>query len=125
MCLLCSLQNGRDGGNMDHAVAGLQMKQVISSEKVPPPIGPFSPGLVVGDWVFLSGQGAFDPVSNSITTSDFAAQADQTLRNVETLLEAAGCTMDDVVSCMVHLADLDDYSAFNAIYKQYFRDPKP
>jgi len=101
------------------------VKQRVISEKIPPPLGPFSPGLVVGEWVFLSGQGGFDPVSNSIETSDFGEQAEQTFRNIETLLEAAGCRMDDVVSVLVHLADTADYKAFNEIYERQFSDPKP
>lgn len=101
------------------------VKQRLVSERIPPPLGPFSPGLVVGEWVFLSGQGGFDPVSNAIETSDFGEQAEQTFRNIETLLEAAGCGLDDVVSVLVHLADTADYKAFNEIYSQKFSDPKP
>jgi 2-iminobutanoate/2-iminopropanoate deaminase len=89
------------------------MKTLISSEATPTPVGPYSPGLSVGGWIFLSGQGGFDPETRKMIREDIAEQTAQTFRNIEVLLEAAGASLDDVVSCMVHLADLSDYAASN------------
>jgi 2-iminobutanoate/2-iminopropanoate deaminase len=86
---------------------------------------PFSPSRVVGDWIFLSGQGGFDPETGKLVGGDIAAETAQTFRNIETLLEAAGATLGDVVACLVHLADLDDFSAFNAAYEPHFPGVKP
>lgn len=101
------------------------MLEVISSEKAPTPVGPFSPGLMVGDWIFLSGQGGFDPATGRMISDDVAEQTEQTFRNIEVLLGAAGATLSDVVSCLVHLTDLSQFTAFNAIYEKQFPDIKP
>jgi reactive intermediate/imine deaminase len=101
------------------------MKTLISSEATPTPVGPYSPALSVDGWIFLSGQGGFDPETGKMISEDIAEQTAQTFRNIEVLLEAAGVALDDVVSCLVHLADLSDYAAFNAIYEQQFPGTKP
>jgi 2-iminobutanoate/2-iminopropanoate deaminase len=101
------------------------MKQLITSDKVPDPGLPFSQALAVGDLIFLAGQGGFDPASGELVGDDVASQTDQALRNVAALLDAAGASMDDVVSCLVHLVDLDDFPAYNAAYEQHFRGVKP
>lgn len=101
------------------------MKALIDSDKVPAPSGPFSPGLSVGEWIFLSGQGGFDPKTGKMVSDDLVEQTEQTFNNIETLLEAAGATLDDVISCLVHLVDLADFPAFNATYEQKFPGVKP
>ena len=101
------------------------MKTLIRPEGAPPAVGPYSSGLSVGEWIFLSGQGGFDPNTGKMISEDIAEQTAQTFRNIEVLLEAAGASLDDVVSCFVHLADLSDYAAFNTIYEKQFADTKP
>jgi 2-iminobutanoate/2-iminopropanoate deaminase len=101
------------------------MKTLISSESSPPAAGPYSPALSVGGWIFLSGQGGFDPETGKVVSDDIAEQTEQTFRNIEVLLEAAGASLDDVVSCLVHLTDLSQFPAFNAIYEQKFTGVKP
>ncbi len=101
------------------------MKTLISSEGAPPVAGPYSPGLAVGEWIFLSGQGGFDPNTGKVVSDDLAEQTEQTFNNIETLLEAAGASLDDVVSCLVHLVDLADFPALNAVYEQKFTGVKP
>jgi 2-iminobutanoate/2-iminopropanoate deaminase len=101
------------------------VKAPISSAKVPAPAGPYSPGLTVGEWVFPSGQGGFDPNTGKVVSDDLAEQTEQTFNTIETLLEAAGASLDDVISCLVHLVDLADFPAFNAVYMQKFTGVKP
>ena len=101
------------------------MKALISSEDTPTPAGPYSPGLSVGEWIFLSGQGGFDPQTGKMISDDIAGQTEQTFRNIEVLLEAAGASLDNVVSCLVHLTDLSHFAAFNAIYGTKFSGVKP
>src|SRR4051812_33944458 len=96
-------------------------KQLVTSEKAPPPAGPYSPALRVGEWVFLSGQGGFDPKSGALA-ADVEAQTEQTLRNISAVLEAAGVSLDDVVACAVHLRDLADFPRFNAVYERWFAE---
>ena len=85
---------------------------------------PFSQIRIVGDWVFLAGQGALDE-QNEIVGSTIEEQTHQTLKNIEALLTRAGCTLADVVSVLTHLSDLANADGYNQIYAQYFPDPKP
>ena len=101
------------------------MKARVSSDKVPVPSGPYSPGVTVDDWIFLSGQGGFDPSTGKVVSDDLVEQTEQTFDNIATVLEAAGASLDDVVSCLVHLVDLADFPAFNAVYEQKFSGVKP
>src|SRR5205823_11040809 len=79
---------------------------LISSDAVAAPSLPFSPGLRVSDWVFLSGQGSIN-ADNEIVGDTIEEQTDTTLQNIQKLLEAAGCELSDVVSVLVHLSDLE------------------
>jgi 2-iminobutanoate/2-iminopropanoate deaminase len=99
--------------------------EIITSDKAPTPVGPYSPGVKVGSLLFLSGQGGFDPTTGSMVSDDVAEQTQQTLRNIDVLLEAAGASLEDVISCLVHLTDLAHFPAFNAAYEQGFRGWKP
>jgi 2-iminobutanoate/2-iminopropanoate deaminase len=91
-------------------------KTVITSASAPP-AGPYSPGLAVGEWVFLAGQ-----VGHGETIEEQTADA---LGRIADLLDQAGCTLDDVVSCLVHLADLSMFNRYNATYERHFSEPRP
>jgi 2-iminobutanoate/2-iminopropanoate deaminase len=82
-----------------------------------PSAGPYSPGLAAGEWVFLAGQ-----TGTGETVED---QAEDALGRVAALLDAAGCAPADVVSCLVHLADLSEFERFNAVYERHFPEPRP
>jgi reactive intermediate/imine deaminase len=98
--------------------------ELITSPDTPPPAGPYSPALRVGEWVFLAGQGGADPATGQLGET-IEAQTEQTLRNIAALLEAAGCTLGDVVSSLVHLSDLSLFPRYNEVYGRHFGDPKP
>ncbi len=98
---------------------------IITSDSIPAPAGPFSPALKVGEWLFFSGQGGFDPKTGRLVGSTIEEQTEQTLRNISALLDTAGCTLRDVVSCLVHLSDLSLFSRFNATYAKHFQEPRP
>jgi 2-iminobutanoate/2-iminopropanoate deaminase len=98
--------------------------ELITSSAAPPPGGPYSPALRVGDWVLLAGQGGADPATGKLGET-IEEQTEQTLRNISVLLEAAGCTLDDVVSSVVHLSDLSLFPRYNEVYGRHFGDPKP
>jgi 2-iminobutanoate/2-iminopropanoate deaminase len=99
------------------------MKDLVTSAEAPAPAGPYSAGLRAGDLIFLSGQGGFDPGTGQLVSDDIAEQTAQTFRNIEVLLQAAGATLDDVVSCLVHLRDLAQFAEFNASYEKQFPGP--
>ena len=91
-------------------------KTLITSPQAPPG-GPYSPGLAVRDWVFLAGQ-----TGDGQTIED---QVNDALGKVAALLSQAGCTLDDVASCLVHLSDLSAFDRFNAVYERHFGEPRP
>jgi len=91
-------------------------KTLVTSSSAPA-AGPYSPGLAVGEWVFLAGQ-----TGSGETIED---QTENALGRVAALLGAAGCAPGDVVSCLVHLADLADFDRFNAVYERHFPEPRP
>ena len=101
------------------------VKHLVNSDGSPTPSGPFSPALAVGEWIFLSGQGGFEPETGRLVSDDIAGQTDQIFRNVEALLRAAGASLEDVVSCLVHVTDLDRFAEFNAAYERHFPGVKP
>ncbi|HWJ31401.1 MAG TPA: RidA family protein [Gaiellaceae bacterium] len=90
----------------------------------PEAAGPFSPGLVVDGWVYLAGQGGFDPETGELAEG-MAAQTARTIENVSVLLAEAGCTLKDVVSCLVHITDADHFAELNRVYESYFEAPRP
>jgi 2-iminobutanoate/2-iminopropanoate deaminase len=96
------------------------MSELIIAPNAPSAAGPYSPGLVVGDWIFISGRGGFDPDTSELVSDTIADQTTRAFRNVEVLLPATGASLDDVVSCLVHLRDLAQFDEFNADYEQQF-----
>ena len=94
-------------------------KIVISTDKAPGAIGPYSQGWVVGDFVYTSGQIPVDPASGEVPAG-IAAQAEQSCKNVAAILEAAGTTLESVIKTTCFLADMGDFAAFNEVYAKYF-----
>jgi 2-iminobutanoate/2-iminopropanoate deaminase len=87
--------------------------------------GPYTPGLAVGDLVFVSGQGPFDAAKKQFVLGEIEDETRLTLNNVKSVLEAAGCTMDDCVKVTVHLKRIADFDRFNVVYRQFFTKPFP
>ena len=94
-------------------------KTVISTNKAPGAIGPYSQAWAVGDFVFASGQIPVNPATGEIPAG-IAAQTEQSCKNVAAIMEAAGVTMDNVVKTTCFLADIADFTAFNEVYAKYF-----
>jgi 2-iminobutanoate/2-iminopropanoate deaminase len=100
-------------------------KAVVTSAAAPTAAGPYSPALKVGDWLFLSGQGGFEPATGALIGATIEEQTEQTFHNISALLEVAGHDLGDVVSCLVHLSDLSLFGRFNAVYERHFEEPLP
>ncbi len=100
-------------------------KEVISTDKAPAAVGPYSQAIRVGDMVFTAGQIAIDPVSGNFVGEDAPAQAEQALRNLKAVLEAAGSSLDNVVKTTVFLDNMDDYKAVNEVYGRFFTQNPP
>ncbi|NJP89340.1 RidA family protein [Nonomuraea sp. FMUSA5-5] len=102
------------------------MKKELRTTEGAAPIGAYSQGLVVGDFVYTSGAGPLDPQTGEVVGDDVAAQTHQTMRNLGAILAAHGLGFDDVVKATVHLQHLKrDFAAFNEVYKSYFNLPYP
>lgn len=100
-------------------------RKAIRPSTAPAPGGAYSPGLLVDGWVFVSGQGPGGPNEGDWAGDSIEEQTEQTLKNVEAILQAAGGSLVDVVSSTVHLSDISLFDRFNAVYEGHFRDPKP
>jgi len=99
-------------------------RQALQPEGLAVPKPPYSPVVVSGDTVYTAGQIGNDPEGN-LVEGGIAEQARRTLENVRTCVEAAGCTLDDVVKVNAYLADLGDFPAYNEVYVEFFSKPYP
>lgn len=95
------------------------MKKIFT-DKAPMAIGPYSQGIEAGNLVFTSGQIPINPESGKIETFTITEQTEQACKNVKAVVEASGLTMDNVVKTTCLLANIEDFSAFNAVYEKYF-----
>jgi 2-iminobutanoate/2-iminopropanoate deaminase len=89
------------------------------------PRGHYTPAMRAGDFVYVSGQGPIDPVTDKLTAGDVEFQTQLTLSNVRRILEAAGVGITDVVKCSVFLRDISEFHNMNRAYAAFFGDHKP
>ena len=101
------------------------MKEVISTEKAPGAIGPYSQAIKFDNIIFFSGQVALDPESGELVSDDVSEQTRMALRNLGEVLNAAGATFDDVVKTTVFLSDMADFGAMNDVYGKIFVEDPP
>ncbi len=98
------------------------MIKKISTTKAPAAIGPYSQGIIAGDMLFASGQIPIDPATGEIHGSNITEQAEQVMKNIGALLEAAGVDYTKVVKTSCFLADMADFGTFNEVYAKYFTE---
>lgn len=98
--------------------------RLISPAAAPTPLGPYSPAVAFERLVFVSGQGARDPVTGQMPEG-VEAQTEACLRNVEAILRAAGSDLQHVLRCGVFLIDMSEFSAMNAVYARVFGAHRP
>jgi 2-iminobutanoate/2-iminopropanoate deaminase len=96
----------------------------VTSPNLPAPVGPYSPGIAYGNLVFVSGQSGREPHTGRIA-DDVEAQAEQALRNVAAILEAAGSSLSQVIRCGVFLVDMNEFQRMNAVYERMFGGHRP
>jgi 2-iminobutanoate/2-iminopropanoate deaminase len=99
--------------------------RIVHADNLPVPAGPYSPATAFERLVFVSGQGARVPATESLASLDIEAQTEQTLRNVETILLAAGSSLQHVLRCGVFLIDMREFTRMNAVYERVFAGHKP
>lgn len=105
--------------------AGRSWRPVDLPAGVRPPVGAYSPALVAGDLIFVSGQVPVDAESGERVGETVEEQTRAVLANVSRVLGYAGATLADVVSITAYLADIGDWDAFNAVYREHFQPPYP
>lgn len=101
------------------------MKEVINTEKAPRAAGPYSQAIVAGNFIFISGQLAFDPETMRIVGETAPDQAEQVLKNIGAILEEAGAGFENVVKATVLLDDIRDFTAVNEVYAKHFSEAYP
>lgn len=101
------------------------MNEVVSTDKAPGAIGPYSQAIKAGGMIFCSGQIPIDPATGEFVEGGVADQTEQVFKNLIAVLEAAGSGLSDVVKTSVFLADMNDFAAMNEVYAKYFDSNKP
>ena len=101
------------------------MKEIVSTEKAPGAIGPYSQAIKANGMVFCSGQIPIDPATGEFVSQVVSEQTEQVLKNLSEVLKAAGTSLDNVVKTTVFLADMNDFVEMNEVYGRFFSDNKP
>ena len=91
----------------------------------PPPIGPYSPALLVNDTLYISGQVPINIETGNLITENIELATHQVLRNIKTLLAEADMTLENVVKCTIFMTDLNEFQKMNAVYAGYFEGVAP
>jgi 2-iminobutanoate/2-iminopropanoate deaminase len=101
------------------------MRDVITTKDGPAAIGPYSQAIRANGFVFVSGQIALDPVTNTLVTGDVAFQTDRVIKNLSGILGASGSGLEKVVRSTVFLKNMGDFAAMNEVYGRYFPAAPP
>jgi 2-iminobutanoate/2-iminopropanoate deaminase len=96
------------------------MKDIISTAKAPKAIGPYNQATVHGQTMYISGQIAIDPASNTWEGGDIEAQTHRVLKNLRAVLQAGGSDLKHVLHCTIYVRDMADYPRINEVYAVYF-----
>lgn len=100
------------------------MREIISTEKGPKALGPYSQAVKANGFIFTAGQGAIDPSTGKLVEGDTAIQTARVMENLKAIVEAAGSSLDRAVKATVYLKDMQDFAAMNEVYGRYFpRNP--
>jgi 2-iminobutanoate/2-iminopropanoate deaminase len=101
------------------------MNNMISTEKAPAAIGPYSQAVEAGNMIFVSGQLPLDPETMVFVSEDIQEQTKQCLKNLTAILQSAGYEAKDIVKVTVFLKDMNDFARMNEVYATFFTDHKP
>ena len=96
------------------------MKTIITTEKAPQPIGPYSQAVLVGNTLYTSGQIALHPKSGELVMDSIEVETTQVMKNLKAVLEAANMTFENVIKASIFISDMNSFGAINAVYAKYF-----
>ena len=100
-------------------------KTIVTAEKAPKAIGPYSAGVKAGHFIYTAGQLGLDPATNDLVAGGVEAETRRALLNLQAILEAAGASLDGVVKTTVFLKDMNDFQKMNGIYGEFFKSDPP
>lgn len=98
---------------------------MISTDKAPAAIGPYSQAVIAGNMLFCSGQIPLDPATGEMISGDITAQTERVMNNIAVILSSAGARFDDVIKTTIYLVDIGDFASVNGVYGHYFQNHKP
>ena len=131
-CLLACAASPADGQNKNtrekpgaRRRPAAAARRAVRTDRAPRAIGPYSQAIVAGELVFCAGQIGADPATGELVAGGVREQAEQALRNLTAVLEAAGSDPDHVVKTTVFLADMNDFAAMNEVYARHFKTDPP
>jgi 2-iminobutanoate/2-iminopropanoate deaminase len=101
------------------------MRNVISTPDAPKAIGPYSQAIRANGLLFASGQIPIDPATQQVIAGDISVQTERVMKNIASILNAAGSSLKNVLRCTVFLKSMDDFAAMNAVYGKYFDAAPP
>ena len=101
------------------------MANVISTDKAPAAIGPYSQAIEVNGMIYTSGMIPIDPSTGGLVTGSVEAQAEQAISNLEALLVASGSSIEKAVKTVVFISNMDDFGKINEVYAKHFKEPYP
>jgi len=101
------------------------MKQKITSNNAPKPIGPYSQAIKNHDMIFISGQIAINPETNLLVIDNIEDETKMVMENLKNILLECDCTLDNIVKCSIFLSDMSLFESVNKVYGEYFQDPYP
>jgi len=101
------------------------MKKIITSKNAPAPIGPYSPAVMAGNMLFVSGQVAKHPVSGELVVGEIKAETKQVMENLQGILTDAGMDFSQIVKATIFLKSMDDFASVNEVYGSYFTNDFP
>ncbi len=99
--------------------------EIISTDKAPAAIGPYSQAVKCGNVIYTSGAIPVDPASGNVVAGGAAQQAEQAIKNLAEVLKGAGASLENVVKTTVFIKDMNDFAAINEVYKKFFTDNYP
>ena len=101
------------------------MKRIIKTSNAPAPIGPYNQAVEVNNTLYVSGQIAINPADGNLVMLNILREATQVLENISAILKEAGYSFSDVVKTTIFLSDMNNFSAVNDVYANYFTDNFP
>ncbi len=103
----------------------MTLRQAVSTNAAPRPIGPYSQAIRAAGLLFVSGQGSVNPETQEVIIGDIAEQTSRTLENISAILQAAGSSLRDAIRSTVYLKNMDDFAAMNTVYERYLGAAAP